>query len=122
MFGDAATSAVNTVGQSIWNFSMTLLTGAFKWIDHFGRPDVTPTGGALTGVLPTTMWLGAVIAALVGAALLGVVGALQLDVLKERLQAEYGLPITRFDLADTAAAHDAVENGVVGKVLIDVAG
>lgn len=35
--------------------------------------------------------------------------------------AEYGLPITRFDLADTAAAHDAVENGVVGKVLIDVA-
>ncbi|MFF1571651.1 NADPH:quinone reductase [Leifsonia sp. NPDC058292] len=33
---------------------------------------------------------------------------------------EHGLPITRFGLADTAAAHDAVENGLVGKALIDV--
>nr|WP_246314606.1 NADPH:quinone reductase [Kineococcus aurantiacus] len=33
---------------------------------------------------------------------------------------EHGLPLTRFALADTAAAHDAVEDGVVGKVLIDV--
>ena len=32
-----------------------------------------------------------------------------------------GLPITRFSLEETAAAHDAVESGVVGKVLIDVA-
>jgi NADPH:quinone reductase len=35
--------------------------------------------------------------------------------------AEQGLPLHRFALADTAAAHDAVEAGVVGKVLIDVA-
>jgi NADPH2:quinone reductase len=34
--------------------------------------------------------------------------------------AEHGLPITRFPLEQTAAAHDAVENGAVGKVLIDV--
>ena len=34
--------------------------------------------------------------------------------------AEHGLPIARFALADTAAAHDAVENGLVGKALIDV--
>jgi NADPH2:quinone reductase len=34
--------------------------------------------------------------------------------------AEAGLPITRFPLAQTAAAHDAVEAGTVGKVLIDV--
>lgn len=34
---------------------------------------------------------------------------------------ETGLPFTRFALAETAAAHDAVEQGVVGKVLIDVA-
>ncbi|HEV7183265.1 MAG TPA: NADPH:quinone reductase [Leifsonia sp.] len=34
--------------------------------------------------------------------------------------AEHGLPITRFALADTAAAHDAVENGLVGKAIIDV--
>jgi NADPH2:quinone reductase len=33
---------------------------------------------------------------------------------------EAGLPITRFTLEETAAAHDAVESGVVGKVLIDV--
>ena len=35
--------------------------------------------------------------------------------------ADHGLPLTRFALADTAAAHDAVENRAVGKVLIDVA-
>ena len=32
-----------------------------------------------------------------------------------------GLPLTWFDLEDTAAAHDAVEQGAVGKVLIRVA-
>jgi NADPH2:quinone reductase len=31
-----------------------------------------------------------------------------------------GLPLHRFTLADTAAAHDAVESGITGKVLIDV--
>jgi len=31
-----------------------------------------------------------------------------------------GLPLTRFPLAETAAAHDAVEAGTVGKVLIDI--
>jgi NADPH2:quinone reductase len=35
--------------------------------------------------------------------------------------ADSGLPLTRFPLAETAAAHDAVEQAVVGKVLIDVA-
>jgi len=35
--------------------------------------------------------------------------------------AEHGLPVTRFPLSETAAAHDAVEGGIVGKVLIDVA-
>jgi NADPH2:quinone reductase len=34
---------------------------------------------------------------------------------------EAGLPLHRFSLADTAAAHAAVEGGAVGKVLIDVA-
>ena len=31
-----------------------------------------------------------------------------------------GLPLHRFSLAETAAAHAAVERGVVGKVVIDV--
>ncbi len=34
--------------------------------------------------------------------------------------AQYGLPLVRFPLAETAAAHQAVQDGVVGKVLIDV--
>lgn len=38
-----------------------------------------------------------------------------------RVGDEHGLPLTRFGLEDTAAAHDAVEHGTVGKVLIDVA-
>ncbi|MGO4301924.1 NADPH:quinone reductase [Leifsonia sp. RAF41] len=38
-----------------------------------------------------------------------------------RVGADHGLPITRFPLDQTAAGHDAVEGGVVGKVLIDVA-
>jgi len=37
-----------------------------------------------------------------------------------RVGPEHGLPITRFPLTATAAAHDAVENGTIGKVLIDV--
>ena len=46
-------------------------------------------------------------------AIVGVVGALQLDVLKERLQAEYGLPIdydtTRFSLCRWVSADDRAE-------------
>jgi NADPH:quinone reductase len=34
---------------------------------------------------------------------------------------EAGLPLHRYSLEETPAAHDAVEGGVVGKVLIDVA-
>ena len=34
--------------------------------------------------------------------------------------ANAGLPLYRFPLEQTAAAHDAVEAGAVGKVLIDV--
>ena len=46
-------------------------------------------------------------------AIVGVVGALQLDVLKERLQAEYGLPVafeqSRFELARWIESDDHVE-------------
>lgn len=37
-----------------------------------------------------------------------------------RVGVEHGLPVTTFALADTAAAHDAVEQATVGKVLVDV--
>jgi peptide chain release factor 3 len=46
-------------------------------------------------------------------AMVGVVGALQLDVLAERLQAEYGLPVSfepsRFELCRWVTAEDAAE-------------
>jgi peptide chain release factor 3 len=46
-------------------------------------------------------------------AIVGVVGALQLDVLSERLQAEYGLPVSfdqsRFELCRWVSAEDAAE-------------
>jgi NADPH:quinone reductase len=38
-----------------------------------------------------------------------------------RVGEEAGLPLHRYPLEQTAAAHDAVESGAVGKVLIDVA-
>ena len=34
---------------------------------------------------------------------------------------EHGLPVHHYPLAETAAAHAAVEDGIVGKVLLDVA-
>src|SRR5215212_498717 len=34
---------------------------------------------------------------------------------------QHGLPLIRYPLEETAAAHDAVENGAVGKVLLDIA-
>jgi NADPH:quinone reductase len=38
-----------------------------------------------------------------------------------RAGAEAGLPLHHYPLAETAAAHDAVEGGATGKVLIDIA-
>lgn len=38
-----------------------------------------------------------------------------------RVGEDHGLPLTRFPLEETAAAHDAVEHGAIGKVLIDIA-
>jgi NADPH:quinone reductase len=39
-----------------------------------------------------------------------------------RIGEQAGLPLHRFELDDTAAAHDAVEGGAVGKVLVTVVG
>jgi NADPH2:quinone reductase len=38
-----------------------------------------------------------------------------------RIGDQAGLPVQRCDLDDTAAAHDAVERGAVGKVFVTVA-
>jgi NADPH2:quinone reductase len=39
-----------------------------------------------------------------------------------RVGEDVGLPLHVFPLAETAAAHQAVQDGAVGKVLIDVTG
>ena len=58
-------------------------------------------------------------AALKDAAVAGVVAAAADGALE--VGANAGLPLHRFPLQQTGAAHDAVEGGAVGKVLIDVA-
>jgi len=35
--------------------------------------------------------------------------------------ADHGLPLLRYALSDTAKAHQAIENGATGKILIDIA-
>lgn len=52
------------------------------------------------------------------AAVAGVSAALAAGAL--RVGEEHGLPLTRFPLEETARAHDTVQQGTIGKVLIDV--
>ena len=56
--------------------------------------------------------------ALLAAAALDVTSAISTGALRAGDQA--GLPLHHYPLADAAAAHDAVEGGAVGKVLIDI--
>lgn len=48
----------------LWSAGLWLLELAFRVIDAFMTPDVSP-GGPLAGALPTTMWLGLFVAGLV---------------------------------------------------------
>ena len=47
----------------LWSAGLWLLKLSFSVIDAFTRPDVS-TGGPLAGALPTTLWLGGAVAAL----------------------------------------------------------
>jgi type IV secretion system protein TrbL len=64
--GDAASAAAADVWKSamvsIWSAGLWLLTLSFKVIDAFTAPDVTATG-PMGAVLPTTLWVGAAVAA-----------------------------------------------------------
>ncbi|GAA4752779.1 hypothetical protein GCM10023328_40010 [Modestobacter marinus] len=64
--GDAASAAVTDVWTaamvSIWSAGLWLLTLAFEVIDAFTTPDVS-ADGPMGAVLPTTLWLGASVAA-----------------------------------------------------------
>lgn len=77
------------------------------------RPHMT-AGTRLQGVLVYTFNRAAKDAAVAAVAAAVADGALPVG-------AEHGLPLHRFALAQTAQAHDAVQSGVTGKVLIDVA-
>lgn len=67
---NAATTALDETGQRVWQFSLTLLGGAFRLLDRYAAPDVNVTG-PLSGLLPTTLWLGATIAMLLALLQLG---------------------------------------------------
>ncbi len=64
--GDAASAAVADVWTaamvSIWSAGLWLLSLAFEVIDAFTTPDVS-ADGPMGAVLPTTLWLGASVAA-----------------------------------------------------------
>lgn len=76
------------------------------------RPHMT-AGTRLQGVLVYTLSRQAKDAAVAAVAAAVADGAMPVG-------AEHGLPLHRFPLDRTAAAHDAVQSGAIGKVLIDV--
>ncbi len=53
-----AGDAFDAAGEKIWTFASTLLSGAFRVIDTYASPNVDPTSGPLTGILPITLWVG----------------------------------------------------------------
>ncbi|MEY9942254.1 NADPH:quinone reductase [Streptacidiphilus sp. MAP5-3] len=67
-------------------------------------------------------WLGVLVYTIPDTAKVAAVAAIRDAVAAGALRggAEAGLPWHRFPLAQTAAAHDAVQGGAVGKVLIDI--
>lgn len=67
---NVATTALDEAGQRVWQFALTLLGGAFALLDRYAAPDVSTTG-PLSSLLPTTLWLGAVVAMLLSLLQLG---------------------------------------------------
>ena len=60
----AAADAWKNAMVGLWSAGLWVLQHAFKVIDAFTVPDVS-AGGPLAGALPTTLWLGLTVAALV---------------------------------------------------------
>jgi len=58
-----AADAWKSAMTGLWSAGLWMLKLAFGVIDAFTTPDVTG-GGPLSGVLPTTLWIGATVAAL----------------------------------------------------------
>ena len=79
-----AASAFNQAMKTLWDFSLSLLQGVFGVIDHLTVPNLDPTAGPLSSVMPATIWVGAVLLVLLSfvqlakAAMSGGSGLLQL--------------------------------------------
>ena len=81
---DLAESAFNQAMKTLWDFSMSLLTGVLGVIDHLTVPNLDPVSGPLSSVMPATIWVGGVLLVLLSfvqlakAAMSGGGGLLQL--------------------------------------------
>ena len=58
---DLAESAFNQAMKSLWDFSVSLLTGVLGVIDHLTVPNLDPAAGPLASVMPATIWVGGVL-------------------------------------------------------------
>lgn len=62
--GSLAAGAFDAAMKSVWQFAGGFLTTAFEFIDMFTTPNLDPTTGPITTVLPTVGWIAAAIASL----------------------------------------------------------
>jgi|GEM_PF-1623478 len=68
---DVAESAFNQAMRTLWDFSLSLLKGVLGVIDHLTVPNLDPTAGPLSAVMPATIWVGAVLLVLLSFVQLG---------------------------------------------------
>ncbi len=112
---EVAPNANGTVGAKVVAPGATIAFYAQEGPDELHvplRPHMT-AGTRLQGVLVYTLDRAEKDAAVAAVAAAVADGAMPVG-------AEHGLPLHRFSLEQTAQAHDAVQSGVTGKVLIDL--
>ena len=56
-----AATAFDAAMKSLWDFSLSLLTGVLGVIDHLTVPNLDPATGPLLSVMPATIWTGGVL-------------------------------------------------------------
>lgn len=112
---EVAPNANGSIGAQVLAPGATIALYAQEGADELHlplRPHMT-AGTRLQGVLVYTLTRAAKEAAVAAVSAAVADGAMPVG-------AEHGLPLHRFTLEQTAQAHDAVQAGVTGKVLIDV--
>lgn len=112
---EVAPNANGEIGAKVVAHGATIAFYAQEALDELHiplRPHMT-AGTRLQGVLVYTLTPAVKDAAVAAVAAAVSDGAMPVG-------AEYGLPLHRFTLEQTAQAHDAVQGAITGKVLIDV--